>query len=144
MEKNSVASLLTSVDSLFTTQEERDIATQPRVQEIPLDQIDDFPNHPFKVRLDDNMVEMAESIKQHGVLVPAVVRPKENGRYEMVAIALSCNPELIIADEPTTALDVTIQAQILDLLKELKDKMSSSIMLITHDLGVVANMADSK
>ena len=59
----------------------------------------------------------------------------------MIAIALSCNPELIIADEPTTALDVTIQAQILDLLKELKDKMSSSIMLITHDLGVVANMA---
>ena len=60
----------------------------------------------------------------------------------MITIALSCNPELIIADEPTTALDVTIQAQILDLLKELKDKMSSSIMLITHDLGVVANMAD--
>ena len=60
----------------------------------------------------------------------------------MIAIALSCNPELIIADEPTTALDVTIQAQILDLLKELKDKMSSSIMLITHALGVVANMAD--
>ena len=60
----------------------------------------------------------------------------------MIAIALSCNPELIIADEPTTALDVTSQAQILDLLKELKDKMSSSIMLITHDLGVVANMAD--
>ena len=60
----------------------------------------------------------------------------------MIAIALACNPELMIADEPTTALDVTIQAQILDLLKELKDKMSSSIMLITHDLGVVANMAD--
>ena len=61
----------------------------------------------------------------------------------MIAIALSCNPELIIADEPTTALDVTIQAQILDLLKELKDKMSSSIMLITHDLGVVARIADT-
>ena len=60
----------------------------------------------------------------------------------MIAMALCCNPKLIIADEPTTALDVTIQAQILDLLKELKDKMSSSIMLITHDLGVVANMAD--
>ena len=83
--KNSAASLLTSVDNLFTTQEEREIAHQPRVQEILIDRIDDFPNHPFKVRLDDNMVEMAESIKQHGVLVPAVVRPKENGRYEMVA-----------------------------------------------------------
>jgi len=60
----------------------------------------------------------------------------------MIAMALSCGPELIIADEPTTALDVTIQAQILDLLKELKDKVNSSIMLITHDLGVIAGMAD--
>lgn len=85
MEKNSAASLLTSVDSLFTTQEERDIATQPRVKEIPIDQIDDFPNHPFKVRMDDSMIEMAESVKQHGILVPAIVRPKENGHYEMVA-----------------------------------------------------------
>ena len=60
----------------------------------------------------------------------------------MIAMALACSPGLIIADEPTTALDVTIQAQILDLLKELKDKINSSIMLITHDLGVIASMAD--
>jgi len=60
----------------------------------------------------------------------------------MIAMALACSPELIIADEPTTALDVTIQAQILELLKELKDKINSSIMLITHDLGVIADMAD--
>ena len=60
----------------------------------------------------------------------------------MIAMALSCNPRLIIADEPTTALDVTIQAQILDLLRNLKDKINSSIMLITHDLGVIAEMAD--
>ena len=59
-----------------------------------------------------------------------------------IAIALACSPTLIIADEPTTALDVTIQAQILDLLQNLKDKLNSSIMLITHDLGVVAGMAD--
>ena len=59
-----------------------------------------------------------------------------------IAIALACRPGLIIADEPTTALDVTIQAQILDLLQNLKDKINSSIMLITHDLGVVAGMAD--
>ena len=59
-----------------------------------------------------------------------------------IAIALACSPALIIADEPTTALDVTIQAQILDLLQNLKDKLNSSIMLITHDLGVVAGMAD--
>ena len=60
----------------------------------------------------------------------------------MIAMALACNPRIIIADEPTTALDVTIQAQILDLLRQLKDKINSSIMLITHDLGVIAEMAD--
>ena len=85
MEKSSAARLLTSVDSLFTTQEERDIAKQPRVQEIPVDQIDDFPNHPFKVRMDENMEHTAESVKQYGVLVPAIVRPKADGRYEMVS-----------------------------------------------------------
>ena len=60
----------------------------------------------------------------------------------MIAMALACNPRLIIADEPTTALDVTIQAQILDLFRSLKDKINGSILLITHDLGVVAEMAD--
>ena len=60
----------------------------------------------------------------------------------MIAMALACNPRIIIADEPTTALDVTIQAQILDLLRQLKDKINSSIMFITHDLGVIAEMAD--
>ncbi|MCB0183542.1 MAG: ABC transporter ATP-binding protein, partial [Caldilineaceae bacterium] len=60
----------------------------------------------------------------------------------MIAMALSCGPSLLIADEPTTALDVTTQAQILDLMRELKDDMGMSIMLITHDLGVVAEMAD--
>ena len=60
----------------------------------------------------------------------------------MIAMALACEPRLIIADEPTTALDVTIQAQILDLFNELKEKINSSILLITHDLGVIAEMAD--
>lgn len=60
----------------------------------------------------------------------------------MIAMALSCNPKLLIADEPTTALDVTIQAQILDLMQQLRDDMDMSIMLITHDLGVVAEMCD--
>jgi len=60
----------------------------------------------------------------------------------MIAMALSCNPKLLIADEPTTALDVTIQAQILELMKDLRDRLGMAIMLITHDLGVVAEMAD--
>ena len=60
----------------------------------------------------------------------------------MISMALACNPKLVIADEPTTALDVTIQAQILDLFRNLKDKINSSIMIITHDLGVIAEMAD--
>ena len=60
----------------------------------------------------------------------------------MIAMALSCNPKLLIADEPTTALDVTIQAQILELMKGLKEKINTSIMLITHDLGVIAEMAE--
>ena len=60
----------------------------------------------------------------------------------MIAMALACTPRIIIADEPTTALDVTIQAQVLDLLRQLKEKINSSIMFITHDLGVIAEMAD--
>ncbi|WP_243291342.1 ABC transporter ATP-binding protein [Bacillus sp. FJAT-47783] len=60
----------------------------------------------------------------------------------MIAISLACNPKLLIADEPTTALDVTIQAQILELMKDLQKKMETSIIFITHDLGVVANVAD--
>ncbi len=61
----------------------------------------------------------------------------------MIAIALACRPKLLIADEPTTALDVTIQAQILDLMNELKEKLQTSTILITHDLGVVAECRGS-
>lgn len=60
----------------------------------------------------------------------------------MIAIAVACNPKILIADEPTTALDVTIQAQILELINELKDKLNTAVILITHDFGVVAGMAD--
>lgn len=85
MAKNSAANLLTSVDSLFTTQAERDEAKRETVVKIPLDEISDFPNHPFKVREDDSMTEMVESIMLHGVLVPGLVRSKPDGGYEMVA-----------------------------------------------------------
>ena len=85
MVKSSAAGLLTSLDDLFSTQEEREIAAQPRVEDIPIDQIDDFPNHPFKVRMDGAMVRLVESVAQYGVLEPCLVRPKPDGRYEMVA-----------------------------------------------------------
>lgn len=85
MEKKSAADLLTSVDELFTTQAERDEAKQETVKKIPISEISDFPNHPFKVRMDEAMHEMTESVKQYGVLVPAMVRPKPEGGYEMVA-----------------------------------------------------------
>ena len=76
---------LPPADDLFSTQEQRDDAKLERVMEISLQEISDFPDHPFKVRVDEEMLEMAESVKQYGVLVPALVRPKEDGGYEMVA-----------------------------------------------------------
>jgi ParB family chromosome partitioning protein len=82
--KNNVADLL-SVGSLFTTQAERDEAQRETVRDIPLEEISDFPNHPFKVRMDESMMEMVDSVKQYGVLVPALVRPKPDGGYEMIA-----------------------------------------------------------
>ena len=85
MVRSSVASKLTSVDDLFTTQAERDEEKLERVVEIPLDEISDFRNHPFKVKQDEAMMEMVESVRQYGVLVPALVRPKPDGGYEMVA-----------------------------------------------------------
>ncbi|SBW00430.1 conserved hypothetical protein [uncultured Eubacteriales bacterium] len=75
---------LPPADDLFTTQEERDDAKLERVIDLPLSEIHDFPNHPFKVRMDEDMVEMAESVKKYGVLVPGLVRPRDGG-YEMVA-----------------------------------------------------------
>ena len=85
MVKNSAASLLTSVDDLFTTQEERDEAKRETIMEIPLLQISDFPNHPFKVKMDESMSDLVESVKSYGVLSPVIVRPKDNGEYEMIA-----------------------------------------------------------
>ena len=76
---------LPSADDLFSTQEERDDQKRERVMELPLSEISDFPNHPFKVRMDAEMQEMSESVRQYGVLVPGLVRAKEGGGYEMVA-----------------------------------------------------------
>ena len=85
MAKSNASGLLTSLDSLFTTQEQRDAAKRDVVLDLPLDQIGDFPNHPFKVRQDEAMMEMMESVQLHGVLVPGLVRQLVDGSYQMVS-----------------------------------------------------------
>ena len=85
MAKSNASEMLTSLDSLFTTQEQRDAAKRDSVQDIPISQISDFPEHPFKVKQDEAMLEMAESVRQYGVLVPGLVRQLEDGSYQMVS-----------------------------------------------------------
>lgn len=85
MAKSNASEMLTSLDSLFTTQEQRDEAKRDSVQDIPISQISDFPEHPFKVKQDEAMLEMAESVRQYGVLVPGLVRQLEDGNYQMVS-----------------------------------------------------------
>ena len=74
-----------SLDDLFSTQEERDEAKLQKIRDIPLTEIDDFPDHPFQVREDEDMFQLVESIKERGVITPATVRQKEDGRYELVS-----------------------------------------------------------
>ena len=116
--KNSAQGLLTTLDDLFSTQEEREVASQPRVQEISIDLIDEFPNHPFKVRMDESMMEMADSVKQHGILVPAIIRPKEDGRYEMVA-----------GHRRMTACMIAEKEEIPCIVRDLTDEESTIIMV---------------
>ena len=142
MAKNNVADLL-SVGSLFTTQAERDEAQRETVRDIPLEEISDFPNHPFKVRMDESMMEMVDSVKQYGVLVPALVRPKPEGGYEMIAghrrrkaselaekQTLSCIVRDMIDDEATIVMvDSNLQReQILPSEKAFAYKMKLDAM----------------
>lgn len=112
-------------------------------------QIEESLIYHTKLNKDERKKRVLELLDQVGIVNPKRVSkqfPHElsGGMRQriMIAIALACKPKIIIADEPTTALDVTIQAQILDLLKSLQDEMHAGIILITHDLGVVAEMAD--
>ena len=104
------------------------------------------PDHLSEHQIKDRTIELLEMVgiaNSKGVysMFPHELSGGMRQRV-VIAMALACNPRVIIADEPTTALDVTIQAQILDLLRQLKDRINSSIMFITHDLGVIAEMAD--
>ena len=85
MAKNSAAGLLTSVDSMFTTQEERDNAGRSYVMDIPIAEISDFPNHPFHVKVDEEMERLVESVRERGVLSAVLVRPMPDGGYQMVS-----------------------------------------------------------
>ncbi len=76
---------LPTLDDLFSTQQERDEAKLDKIRDIPISEIDDFPNHPFQVRDDEDMLQLVESIKEHGVMTPAVLRVKDDGRFEIVA-----------------------------------------------------------
>ena len=76
---------LPTLDDLFSTQEMRDDAKLAKIRDIPLELIDDFPDHPFKVRDDEDMVQLVESVKERGVITPATVRQKEDGRYELIS-----------------------------------------------------------
>ena len=76
---------LPKLDDLFTSQAQRDYEKAEKVEEIDVSKISDFPNHPFKVKDDDKMEEMVKSIKQYGVILPVIVRPKDDGTYEMIS-----------------------------------------------------------
>ncbi|OQY26030.1 MAG: dipeptide/oligopeptide/nickel ABC transporter ATP-binding protein [Candidatus Cloacimonetes bacterium 4572_55] len=124
----------TSLNPVFTAGEQTDEVIELHNPEMTKEQVKE---------LSLNMIDLVGIANSAGVynMYPHELSGGMRQRI-MIAMALACNPKLIIADEPTTALDVTIQAQILDLLRNLKDKINSSIMLITHDLGVIAEMAD--
>lgn len=85
MASNNVAGLLTSVDELFQTDAERAESQLPRIRDIPLREIDDFPDHPFKVKMDADMDELVQSVRDRGIITPITLRPKEDGRYEIIS-----------------------------------------------------------
>ena len=109
---------LPSVDDLFSTEEERAEARLEKVVNLSFSEISDFPNHPFKVRMDEAMREMTESVKQYGVLVPALVRPKRSGGYEMVA-----------GHRRKKAADLAGLAEIPCIVRQLTDDEATIIMV---------------
>jgi peptide/nickel transport system ATP-binding protein len=138
------ASELNEEEKLLIEQKEKEIDTiRDKVEEI-----NEKTAHSPTIK-DVGLRESAQIIKEVGIadaegILDRYPHELSGGMRQrvMIAMALSCNPALLIADEPTTALDVTIQAQILDLMKDLKDKFNTSILMITHDLGIIADVCD--
>ena len=121
MVKSNAASLLTSVDDLFTTQEERDNAQRSYVMDLPPSAISDFPNHPFKIRMDASMIDLMESVKEHGVLSPALVRPMPDGSYQMVS-----------GHRRKYATEKTARPTLPCIVRELTDDEAAIIMVDTN------------
>ncbi len=109
---------LPSADDLFSTQEERDEVKREMIMEIALDEISDFPNHPFKVRMDEEMQNLVESVKQYGVLSPTLVRPKPEGGYEMIA-----------GHRRRYASEIAEKKEIPCIIRELSDEEATIIMV---------------
>ena len=109
---------LPSADDLFSTQEERDEVKREMIMEIALDEISDFPNHPFKVRMDEEMQNLVESVKQYGVLSPTLVRPKPEGGYEMIA-----------GHRRRYASEIAEKKEIPCIIRELPDEEATIIMV---------------
>lgn len=131
--RNSIK--LTSVDDLFTTEESRAEQQREKVMDIPLSEISDFPNHPFKVKADEAMLEMADSVKQYGVLVPGLVRPKADGGYEMIAGHRRKKASELRARKPCPALSekwMTTPRQLSWLTAICKGKASCRVRKLLH------------
>ena len=109
---------LPKLDDLFTNQAQRDYEKAEKVEEIDISKISDFPNHPFKVNDDDKMEEMVKSIKQYGVILPVIVRPKENGTYEMIS-----------GHRRKRACELAGVKQIRSIVKDLSDDEATILMV---------------
>ena len=117
MEKKKIEFDLPTLDDLFTSQKERDEMKLAKIREIPIDLIDDFPDHPYQVRDDEDMLQLIESVKERGVMVPALIRPKEDGRYVITLLDAGTEKVKVIkAYREATGLG----------LKECKDAVESA------------------
>ena len=122
MSKPKLKPNLPSVDELFTTQEERDDMKREKVMNIPLEKIDSFPDHPYQVRIDDELRELAENIREHGVLAPAIARQKDDGRYELVS------------GHRRKAASELAGKEILPIIVREMDKDTATILMVTANM----------
>lgn len=139
-----------TLDELFSSQEERDEAKLSKIRDIPLEEIDDFPDHPFKVREDEDMFQLVESIKERGVITPATVRQKEDGRYELISghrrkkacelagfETLRCEVVDLDRDEATILM---VESNFQAYQVKIKGNLSRSVSLGTDAIGNITRI----